>query len=239
VPSKDGLEGNPIPVGIGLLGIQYTNHGLAWDKLGHGITKVVLEALAVEPNNHRIHRLRVLHLFEADYNLVLGVKWRQLMRHAEQHHLLNEGQYGSRSGREASALNFLEVLKNDIAHCSRKPLLNLDNDAALCYDRIIVSLASLINRKYGQHRQVVLLNAKTLQQAKYKLKTELGITERSYTNCTAFPLHGTGQGSGNSPMIWCFFKFYALRLPPRTHIWRGVRIPGPHGIIIFLDGGLC
>jgi hypothetical protein len=104
-----------------------------------------------EPNNHKIHRLRVLHLFEADYNLVLGVKWRQLMQHAEQNHLLNEGQYGSRSGREASALNFLEALKNDIAHCSRKPLLNLDNDAASCYDRIIVALASLINCKYGQH----------------------------------------------------------------------------------------
>jgi hypothetical protein len=47
VPSKDGLEGNPIPVGIGFLGIQYTNHGLAWDRLGRGITKVVSEALAV------------------------------------------------------------------------------------------------------------------------------------------------------------------------------------------------
>jgi hypothetical protein len=46
VPSKDGLEGNPIPVGIGFLGIQYTNHGLAWDRLGRGITKVVSEALA-------------------------------------------------------------------------------------------------------------------------------------------------------------------------------------------------
>jgi hypothetical protein len=47
VPSKDGHEGNLIPVGIGFLGIQYTNHGLAWDRLGHGITKVVSEAPAV------------------------------------------------------------------------------------------------------------------------------------------------------------------------------------------------
>jgi hypothetical protein len=47
VPSKDGHEGNPIPVGIGFLGIRYTNHGLAWDRLGHGITKVVSEAPAV------------------------------------------------------------------------------------------------------------------------------------------------------------------------------------------------
>jgi hypothetical protein len=107
---------------------------------------------------------------------------------------------------EATALNFLEALKNDIAHCSQKPLLNLDNDASSCYDRIIVSLASLINHKYGQHCQVVLVNATTLKRAKYKLKTALGVTKASYSHCTAFPLHGTGQGSGNSPMIWCFIS---------------------------------
>jgi hypothetical protein len=64
----------------------------------------------------------------------------------------------------------------------------------------------MINRKYGQHRQVVLVNATTLKNAKYKLKTALGVTEASYSHSTAFPLHGTGQGSGNSPMIWCFIS---------------------------------
>jgi hypothetical protein len=64
----------------------------------------------------------------------------------------------------------------------------------------------LINHKYGQHRQVVLVNVNTLKQAKYKLKTALGVTEASYYHCTASPLHGTGQGSGNSPMIWCFIS---------------------------------
>jgi hypothetical protein len=40
-------------VGIGFLGIQYTNHGLAWDRLGHGITKVVSEAPAVATDKGR------------------------------------------------------------------------------------------------------------------------------------------------------------------------------------------
>jgi hypothetical protein len=158
-----------------------------------------------EGHNHRIHRLRVLYLFESDYNLILGVKWRQLMCHAESHQTLNAGQYGSRSGREATGLNLLEVLKNEISHCSRKALLNLDNDAS-CYDRIIVALSSLINRKYGQHRQIVLVNASTLKHAKYKLKTELGVSKQGYSTCTLFPLHGIGQGSGNSPLIWCFIS---------------------------------
>jgi hypothetical protein len=141
-----------------------------------------------------------------DYNLILSVKWRQQIKHAEERELLHEGQYGSRSGREAPTLPFLDELKNEISYCSRKPLLNLDNDASSCYDRIVVSLASLINHKYGQHHNVVLVNASTLQDARYRLKTEMGISEEAYSNCVEFPLHGTGQGSGNSPMIWGFIS---------------------------------
>jgi hypothetical protein len=128
------------------------------------------------------------------------------MRHAEANHTLNAGQYCSRAGREASSLNLLEILKNEIAYFTRKALLSLNNDASSCYDRIIVTLSSLINRKYGQHRQIVMVNALTLQQAKYKLKPELCISDKAYSSCTAFPLYGTGQGSGNSPMIWCFIS---------------------------------
>jgi hypothetical protein len=40
---------------------------------------VVNVMILKEPNNHRFHHLRVLHLFEADHNLIIGVKWRQLM----------------------------------------------------------------------------------------------------------------------------------------------------------------
>jgi hypothetical protein len=70
-------------------------------------------------------------------------------------------------------LPHLEELKTEIAYGSRKPLVNMANDASSCYDHIIVSLASLISRKYGQNRRVVLVNTKTLEEARYRLKTEL------------------------------------------------------------------
>jgi hypothetical protein len=34
-----------------------------------------------EQNNNKIHRLRVIHLYEHDYNLLLGFKWRTLITH--------------------------------------------------------------------------------------------------------------------------------------------------------------
>jgi hypothetical protein len=54
-----------------------------------------------EPGNSKLHRLRVIHIYEADYNLILGLKWREMMHAAEDESLLNDGQYGSRPNRSA------------------------------------------------------------------------------------------------------------------------------------------
>ena len=37
----------------------------------------------------------------------------------------------------------------------------------------------------------------------YLLKTQLGISTTSYSHCDLFPIYGSGQGSGNSPGLWC------------------------------------
>jgi hypothetical protein len=34
----------------------------------------------------------------------------------------------------------------------------------------------------------------------------MGLSTTSYTHSDDFPIYGTGQGSGNSPMIWCFIS---------------------------------
>jgi hypothetical protein len=43
--------------------------------------QVVNVMILKEPDNHCIHRLRVLHLFEADYNLILGVKCVEMLEY--------------------------------------------------------------------------------------------------------------------------------------------------------------
>jgi hypothetical protein len=159
-----------------------------------------------DPGNYKIHRLRVIHIYEADFNLLLAVKWRHLMRSAEERQLINHGLFGGRPGCEAQSLTFLEELKYDISYTSRRTLFNFDNDATSCYDRIILSLASLINRRYGQHRKVVLVHAITLREARFHLRTKLGYSASSYTHHIQYPIYGSGQGSGNSPSIWLFIS---------------------------------
>ena len=62
---------------------------------------------------------------------------------------------------------------------------------------------SLASRSFGQNQSIVFINAKTLAEAKYYLKTKLGVSDRFYKHCTIFPVYGSGQGAGNSPAIWC------------------------------------
>jgi len=119
---------------------------------------------------------------------------------------INEGLFGGRPGREAQSLTFLEELKYDLSILTRRTLFHFDNDAASCYDRIIISLASLLNRKYGMNRQVTTVHATTLEQARFHLRTPNGISSQSYTHTLQFPIYGSGQGSGNSPAIWLFIS---------------------------------
>ena len=57
--------------------------------------KVVNVMLEKEPGNPKIHHLRVIHLYEADYNLILGIKWRELIHNCEDNNLLHPQLYGA------------------------------------------------------------------------------------------------------------------------------------------------
>jgi hypothetical protein len=47
-------------------------------------------------------------LYEADYNMAMGLKWSAAMALSEQHQQLNTGQYGSRQSRGAQDPVFIE-----------------------------------------------------------------------------------------------------------------------------------
>ena len=73
--------------------------------------KVVNSMIEKEPGNPRIHRLRVIHLYEADYNLLLGIFWaRKLVPQGENHGLFHKKFYGSRPGKSATDPVTLEEL---------------------------------------------------------------------------------------------------------------------------------
>jgi hypothetical protein len=59
----------------------------------------ILEKLPGQP---RIEKLRIIMLYEADFNFVLKLIWgRRLVRHAEFHNCLGDKNHGSHSGRQS------------------------------------------------------------------------------------------------------------------------------------------
>jgi hypothetical protein len=124
----------------------------------------------------------------------------------DQLNLIHHGQYGGQQGNEATTLASIEELKTDISYAAQKPLINFDIDAASCYDHIIATIASIIARAHGQHRDVCFVHAKTLQEVHFRLKTAMGVSSDFYKHCKAYPIFGTGQRSGNSPVIWIFIS---------------------------------
>eukprot|EP00957_Ditylum_brightwellii_P151957 11571236-Ditylum_brightwellii.AAC.1 len=103
-----------------------------------------------------------------------SIIWRRLIKYLEKQKTINKGHIGGRTGHGTNILTFLEEIKNDITWYNKKPLVNFDNDAASCYDRIIPNLANLIRKKKGLHWNVTFLHAKTLEEATFKFKTTLG-----------------------------------------------------------------
>ena len=64
----------------------------------------------------------------------------------------------------------MEELREDISILTHSAYTNFDNDAASCYDWILISVATLSGRKYGVHKNIAYVHAATLKEAEYKFK---------------------------------------------------------------------
>ena len=108
-----------------------------------------------EQGNVKIHQLQVMHIYEADYNFLFGGIWREAIQYTQKQGKINQGQYGGCIGRDCTSVTYLEKLRKDISILTRSAYTNFDNDAASCYNRILMSVASLSGRKYGVCKKVV------------------------------------------------------------------------------------
>jgi hypothetical protein len=161
--------------------------------------------------NSRIDKLRVIHIYEADYNLFLKIFWgRKMVFNSERNNQLNEGQYGSRPGKKSSDQVIKKIMVYDYSALTRSPIATMDNDAKSCFDRIVCTLAMLISLFYGMSLKLIQIHSTVLLHMKYKIKTALGPSERSYSHSEDTPIFGTGQGSCASPSLWLHISCFLM-----------------------------
>ena len=164
------------------------------------------------PGQPLITKLRVIHLYEADYNLILKLLWtRRLTWKAHLTKTLHPSQAGSRPGRSAIDVVLYKEHKYLYSELTRTALLTMDNDAKACYDRIICNLAMLASQYYGMPVEACQTHAKTLRAMEFHLRTALGVSEKFYKHTTTTPVHGSGQGSCASPTLWLILSSILMK----------------------------
>ena len=175
------------------------NQGISLRRWQHVTTSMIKKTSGCA----RINKLRVIHLYEADYNLLLKILWaRKLVWNAHDHCRLNSGQSGSRPGCNAIDIVISKEMKYLYSRLTRSALATMDNDAKSCYDRIICSLAMIISQYFGMSERACKMQGTTLEKMKFRLRTALGDSHENYSHSDTTPIHGTGQGSCASPAIW-------------------------------------
>ena len=174
------------------------------------VVNVLIEKI---PGTPRIDKLRVIHLFEADLNLVFGILFnRRMLRQCEKQKLLSPEQWGARSGKCANDPLLIKRLTYETINLTCTDAATFDNDAKSCYDRIVINIAMLICRQCGMNAESTSFLAKFLSDAEYRLKTKLGVSDKGYKNSKECPLFGPGQGNRASPPIWCVISDFIMQL---------------------------
>ena len=136
-----------------------------------------------KPGLFLLEMLLTIHLFEADYNWLLRLVFRLVLRMVysveDQKHLSNS-QWGARPGRSIEQPDLYKTMSYEIPRLTRMPLGTLDNDAKACYNRIVVVLALMICQKHGVPQSACMILATALHAGKYSIKT--GFWEGTYSS---------------------------------------------------------
>jgi hypothetical protein len=155
-----------------------------------------------KPGVYLIDCLRVIHLFEADYNFVIGLIFgRRALYSGIAQNTLHPSQW-AQPGRRCADVVVMRELTLSMAHMLKIEMGGFENDAAACYNRILMNMMGAAFERMGVPEGPLQLQEDVLLNVIHYLKTGFGITRDSYTSDDTFKIHGVGQGSKAGPVSW-------------------------------------
>ena len=193
--------------------------------------KEVEVMLEKDEGDPKIHRLRIICLYEADYNLYLKIMWaHRLVRHAEDYNMLGQAQGGSRPNRATQDISVRKWQTYLYSRITRTGLAAFDNDAKACFDRIVASLALMCSRYYGMPENACEIHGIAIDEMQHYVKTALGISQKFFQSTPEDRLFGSGQGSGGSPPLWLAVITTMFRALVKLH-GEGMQFTNPTGTV--------
>ena len=158
-------------------------------------TQVVNVMIYKKPGCIKLDKLRVIHLFEADFNLLIGIFFgRRAMHHQVDHSLLHLGQFGKPHG-ECQDAAISKVLLNMVSSFTKTPLGQFESDATACFDREVMNFVLTCFKSTGAPMGPLKMWEQTLYNIVHHVKTAYGVSASAYKFSKTSPIHGPGQGS--------------------------------------------
>jgi hypothetical protein len=151
------------------------------------------------PGQPLLEKLRVIHIYEADWNLILKYFIsHKLIHQAHLNGTLTPEQAGGRPGRSAIDEATKTVITYETCRLQRLNGGIIYNDAKACYDRIIENLRHITCMREGLSPSIARLHSQTLNQFQYFIKHKGGIGPIPNGHNKPDPFYGVGQGSGDA-----------------------------------------
>ena len=168
--------------------------------------------LLKEPGNARCHRLRIVAIFESDFNhakkILMG---RKISHHITDANLLPSMQYGSLPGRQCLSASLNKVLMHDYVNLTKTAAAFMENDAISANVHLVNSVVPMTLTKLGIPPSVTTCLGAVWDATVHQIKTVYGISDFSYINSPDRPLFGPGQGSTCGPGFYTLCYWLMLR----------------------------
>lgn len=185
------------------------------------------------PGQPLIDKLRVIHIFEADFNLILKHYISRLtLRQAVQQHIIAPEQAGGRPNRTAIDEAVRTTITYETCRLQRLQGGIMYNDAKACFDRIIENLSNMTCQNAGTPEAILNLHHKTFRDIKYIIKHRYGLSNYINGHNAPDPFYGVGQGAGDSCTRWGFISDAIIKAYNRRSHSAQIKSPISH---IFSD----
>ena len=174
--------------------------------------------LLKDPPGSKIHRFRNITIVEGDLMFVMKDLWaKSLGRKVDKEGTLNEAQYARR--RQIPQMGVLNKrISYDLQHVLRQESFQADNDALSCYDRIIDDIAGLASMRMGMSLEAAQFMKRALISFKHSILLRGEPSVETFCNSLRDRIHGTGQGTVWSPILWSVVNDVIISLMERHQL---------------------
>ncbi|CAJ1954071.1 unnamed protein product [Cylindrotheca closterium] len=137
-------------------------------------------AIEKKPGDLRLTKMRTIQLMNSESQANYKKLGRLAMAYGEEHHLLADGQCGSRKHHQAINLALSKRLVWDLLILQRRSADWISNDATSCFDRVVHWVAVLAMMRLAIAWNALRMMFDTLAMSTHQVRTGFGDSEESF-----------------------------------------------------------